>query len=169
LYKSNIKLPTSNISISSRILDSFKYSLYFNNYLGTLDRIYIEIYILVKLQSCYCNRKRILLQNVLAVCNFDIQFVYILAGWEGSAYNTRVLTDTQAFYSFATPSRKYWLGNRGYRNSKFVIVLYRSIQYYLKEARQIDLRPENAKELFNLQYSSLRNVIEYIFGVLKRQ
>jgi hypothetical protein len=35
--------------------------------------------------------------------------------------------------------------------------------------RQADQRPENAKELFNLRHSLLRNVIERIFGVLKRQ
>jgi hypothetical protein len=35
--------------------------------------------------------------------------------------------------------------------------------------RQADQRPETAKELFNLRHSSLRNVIERIFGVLKRQ
>jgi hypothetical protein len=35
--------------------------------------------------------------------------------------------------------------------------------------RQADQKPENAKELFNLRHSLLRNVIERIFGVLKRQ
>jgi hypothetical protein len=35
--------------------------------------------------------------------------------------------------------------------------------------RQADQKPENAKELFNLRHSSLHNVIERIFGVLKRQ
>jgi hypothetical protein len=46
---------------------------------------------------------------------------------------------------------------------------YRGVWYHLKEVYQADLKPENAKELFNLQHSSLRNVIEHIFGVLKRQ
>jgi DDE superfamily endonuclease len=46
---------------------------------------------------------------------------------------------------------------------------YRGTRYHLKEQRQADQRPENLKELFNLRYSSLRNVIERIFGVLKRQ
>jgi hypothetical protein len=46
---------------------------------------------------------------------------------------------------------------------------YRGVRYHLKEVRQADQRPENAKELFNLRHSSLRNVIERIFGVLKRQ
>ena len=30
-------------------------------------------------------------------------------------------------------------------------------------------RPENAHELFNLRHSSLRNIIERIFGVVKRK
>ena len=30
-------------------------------------------------------------------------------------------------------------------------------------------RPQNAKELFNLRHASLRNVIERIFGVIKRK
>lgn len=31
------------------------------------------------------------------------------------------------------------------------------------------IRPETAKELFNLRHASLRNVVERIFGVLKRK
>jgi DDE superfamily endonuclease len=31
------------------------------------------------------------------------------------------------------------------------------------------LKPENSKELFNLRHASLRDVIERIFGVLKRR
>jgi hypothetical protein len=46
---------------------------------------------------------------------------------------------------------------------------YRGVRYHLKEVRQADQKPENAQELFNLRHSSLRNVIERIFGVLKRQ
>ena len=64
----------------------------------------------LELQLQYQNRKSTLLQNVLAVCNFDMHFVYILAGWEGSAYDSRVLTDATAFRGFITPTGKYWLG-----------------------------------------------------------
>ena len=62
-----------------------------------------------------------------------------------------------------------FLGNAGYPNSQFVMTPYRGVRYHLKEVRQASLKPENAKELFNLRHSSLRNVIERIFGVLKRQ
>ena len=44
-----------------------------------------------------------------------------------------------------------------------------STRYYLKEQRLSGKKPENSKELFNLRHSSLRNVIERIFGVLKRK
>ena len=33
----------------------------------------------------------------------------------------------------------------------------------------INIRPQNAKELFNLRHASLRNAVERIFGVLKRR
>jgi hypothetical protein len=39
----------------------------------------------------------------------------------------------------------------------------------LKEQRQADLKPKNAKELFNLRHASLHNVVEHIFGVAKQK
>ncbi|CAN1140404.1 hypothetical protein LINPERPRIM_LOCUS24812 [Linum perenne] len=34
-----------------------------------------------------------LAMNVLGVCNSDMEFIYTLAGWEGSAHDGRVLRD----------------------------------------------------------------------------
>lgn len=41
----------------------------------------------------YRNRKGRISQNVLAACNFDLEFIYILSGWEGSAHDSKVLSD----------------------------------------------------------------------------
>jgi hypothetical protein len=169
LYKSNVKLPSSDISVSTRISDNSKYSPYFNDCLGALDGTHVEMYVPIELQPRHRNRKGTLSQNILAVCNFDMEFVYILAGWEGSAHDARVLSDAQASQGFLTPRGRYWLGDAGYGNSEFIMSPYRGVRYHLKEVRQGGLKPENAKELFNLRHSSLRNVIERIFGVLKRQ
>jgi hypothetical protein len=68
------------------------------------------MHIPLELQPRYRNRKGTLSQNVLAVCNFDMRFVYVLAGWEGSAHDARVLTDVIAYKGFKTPAGKYWLG-----------------------------------------------------------
>jgi DDE superfamily endonuclease len=98
-----------------------------------------------------------------------MRFVYILARWEGSAHDAQVLSNAQVAHSFTTPKGKYWLRDARYRNSEFVIAPYRRVKYHLKEVKQSNQKPENAKELFNLRHSSLRNVVERIFGVLKRQ
>lgn len=117
----------------------------------------------------YRNRKGFLSQNVLAVCDFDMRFLYILAGWEGSAHDGRVLQDAQTTQGFHTPKGKYWLGDAGYGCTEFVLAPYRGVRYHLKEQRLAGQTPENAKELFNLRHASLRNVVERIFGVLKRK
>ena len=65
------------------------------------------MHIPIELQPRYRNRKGTLSQNILAVCNFNIIFVYILAGWEGSAHDQRVLSDAQASKGFNTPVGKY--------------------------------------------------------------
>lgn len=41
----------------------------------------------------YCGRRRHPTQIVFATCNFDMKFTYILAGWEGSASDSRVCDD----------------------------------------------------------------------------
>jgi hypothetical protein len=48
-------------------------------------------------------------------------------------------------------------------------VLYCSTRYHLKEQRLAKKKLKNSKELFNLHHASLWNVIERIFGVLKRK
>ena len=35
-------------------------------------------------------------QNVLAVCDFDLLFTFVWAGWEGVAHDSRVLKETRS-------------------------------------------------------------------------
>ena len=44
-------------------------------------------------KSKYRNRKTDITMNVLEVCSPDLQFIYVLPGWEGSAADGRVLRD----------------------------------------------------------------------------
>lgn len=41
----------------------------------------------------YRSRKNEIATNVLGVCSPDMQFIYVLPGWEGSAADSRVLRD----------------------------------------------------------------------------
>jgi hypothetical protein len=82
-----------------------------------------------------------------------MEFIYILARWEGSAYDSVVYRSRLYKHGFITPLRKYWLGNAGYLNLDIILVSYQGVWYYLKKQRLAGKRPENFKELFNLWYS----------------
>ncbi|KAK5833130.1 hypothetical protein PVK06_016942 [Gossypium arboreum] len=99
---------------------------------------------------------------------FDLKFSYVLAGWEGSAHDSRILS-----YALSRPrglrilEGKYYLADAGYGIRNRFITPYRGVRYHLKEFSAQG--PENAKELFNLRHSSLRITIERVFGILKKR
>ena len=49
------------------------------------------------------------------------------------------------------------------------MIPYQKVRYHLKEWDRAGNRPENAKELFNLRHSVLRNVVERAFGCIKHR
>jgi hypothetical protein len=73
----------------------------------------------------YCNRKNQLSQNMLAACDFDLKFVYVLPVWEGSAADSRVYEYVRG-NGFDIPNGRYYLGDGGYANSSSLLVPYRS-------------------------------------------
>jgi hypothetical protein len=55
---------------------------YFADCVGALDGCHIPICIPPNEHGQRRNRKQVITQNVLAVCDFKMNFLYILAGWE---------------------------------------------------------------------------------------
>lgn len=165
-----------------------KFWPYFEGCIGAIDGTHIKATVPSSQVNVFRNRKGIITQNVMMACSFDLKFHYVLAGWEGSAHDGRVLED--AFTKgFKVPDAKYYLGDAGYANTSQILVPYRGIRYHLREWDQSNQRydfvpnflsllfsgltfinrPTNAKELFNLRHSMLRNAIERIFGILKKR
>lgn len=95
LQKHTVKLPTSDTPPSKSILNNPKRAQYFADCIGALDGTHIDIHLGRRDQPRYRNRKSSISQNVLVACNFDMQFSYVLAGWEGSAHDGTVLRDAQ--------------------------------------------------------------------------
>ena len=77
------------------LLDTRKFSPYFDNCVGALDGTHIHAVVPPDERRPFRNRKHTISQNVLAVANFDLTFSYVLAGWEGSAHDSRVLGDAK--------------------------------------------------------------------------
>ncbi|KAA0054337.1 retrotransposon protein [Cucumis melo var. makuwa] len=95
-------------------------------------------------------------------------FVYVLAGWEGSAADSRILRDTLSREDgLQVPKGYYYLCDAGYPNAEGFLAPYRGQRYHWQEWRGAANAPTNAKEYFNMKHSSARNVIERVFGVLK--
>jgi len=146
--------------------------------------------------ASFRNRKGFISQNVLAACNFDLQFIYILSGWKGSAHDSKVLNDALTrntnrlqvpegiyflcihnfFYILFKKnnlsciflfSGKFYLVDCGYANRRKFLAPFRRTRYHLQDFRGQGRDPKTQNELFNLRHASLRNVIERIFGIFK--
>ncbi|KAL0435196.1 UNVERIFIED_CONTAM: hypothetical protein Sradi_0227500 [Sesamum radiatum] len=111
-----------------------------------------------------------LAQNVLAICDFDMNFTYVYAGWEGSAADARVLDHAVSHdptFPFP-PIGKYYLVDAGFTNYQCFLAPYRGTRYHLPEWRGQGRRYGTPQDMFNHAHSRLRNVIERCFGVLKK-
>ncbi|PPE00443.1 hypothetical protein GOBAR_DD02539 [Gossypium barbadense] len=66
---------------------------WFKNCLDALDGTHIKIKVPTVDKPRYRTRKGDIATNMLGVCTPDMQFVYVLPGWEGSVADGRVLRD----------------------------------------------------------------------------
>ncbi|XP_062103795.1 uncharacterized protein LOC133814908 [Humulus lupulus] len=66
---------------------------WFKNCLAALDGTYIKVNVSALDRPRYRTRKSEIATNVLGVVSQDMQFIYVLPGWEGSAADSRVLRD----------------------------------------------------------------------------
>ncbi|XP_076918186.1 uncharacterized protein LOC143578505 [Bidens hawaiensis] len=92
-------------------------------------------------------------QNVLAICDFNMIFMFHVAGWEMVAHDSRILSERNTI--FVMPRMHI----RGF------MAPYHNVRYWLGDFRR--RRALTNKEKFNHAHAKLRNVIERAFGVLK--
>ncbi|KAL0561959.1 hypothetical protein IC582_002404 [Cucumis melo] len=138
------------------------------NCLGALDGTYIKVNVPAGDRPTFRTRKGEIATNVLGVCDTKGDFVYVLAGWEGSAADSRILRDAISRENgLQVPKGYYYLCDARYPNADGFLAPYRGQRYHLQEWRGAANAPTNAKEYFNMKHSSARNVIERAFGVLK--
>ena len=92
LYPDFVNPPSS--STPSKILNNSRFYPWFEDCIGALDGTHVRASVPIEDQDRHRNRKGVLSQNVLAAISFDdLKFSYVLAGWEGSAHDSKVLND----------------------------------------------------------------------------
>jgi len=150
---------------AEKISGNPKFDPWFVPCIGAIDGSRISA---VNLDDLFRDRKGQVSQNVLAAINFDMVFMYVLVGWEGSAHDGKLLEDAiQKIFPLLRD--KFYLADAGFGLSKFFLTPYRGVRYHLKEFGEGTNKPLNKEELFNLRHAQLRNIIERAFGVIKKR
>ncbi|XP_031504727.1 uncharacterized protein LOC116267242 [Nymphaea colorata] len=90
LGKDYVRRPNDEM-MPAHIRHSKRFFPYFENCLGAIDGTHIPAWVPFSDQARFRNRKCFVSQNVMAVVGLDTRFHYVLAGWEGSAIDSRVL------------------------------------------------------------------------------
>ncbi|WVZ65428.1 hypothetical protein U9M48_014793 [Paspalum notatum var. saurae] len=138
---------------------------WFKNCVGALDGTYIQVHVPAVDKPRYRSRKNNVATNVLGVCALDMQFIYTLPGWEGSAADGKVLRDALSRQNgVVVPRGCYYLVDAGYKNCEGFLAPYRGQRYHLQDWKNSPIKKE---ELFNMKHASARNVIERTVGLLK--
>ncbi|XP_052305353.1 protein ALP1-like [Populus trichocarpa] len=144
---------------------------HFKNCVGAIDGTHVRACVPAANQIPFIGRKCVPTQNVMAACSFDMQFMFVWAGWEGSAHDTRIFLEAidNSTINFPKPLEgKYYLVDAGYPNEYGYLGPYKGERYHFQEFRRRG-QPSGRKEVFNRAHSSLRNVIERSFGVWKQR
>ncbi|EEB99079.1 hypothetical protein MPER_01303, partial [Moniliophthora perniciosa FA553] len=80
----------------------------------------------------YRDRKGRLTQNVFAACDFNLCYVYVCSGWEGTAADSTIFEYVRA-RDFAVPKGRYYLADAGFPICDVLMTPYRGVRYHLKE------------------------------------
>jgi hypothetical protein len=180
-----VRLPTVHDAVPSEILSNPKFFPFFDGAIGAMDGTHINCCPSSEERHLARNRKGGVSQNTLACCGFDMRFQYMLSGWDGCAADASMYNDAR-LSDLTIPEGKYYLADAGFGMCDSLLIPYRGVRYHLAEwgrasvrysslvflkamAHFMLYRPVNKEELYNLRHASARNVVERIFGVLKRR
>ncbi|WVZ80808.1 hypothetical protein U9M48_028259, partial [Paspalum notatum var. saurae] len=147
----------------AEILASFK------NCIGAIDGTHIPVTVPSSKQLVHICRHGYCSQNVMAVCDFDMRFTFVVTGWPGSAHDAHILDSLVKYKDyFPHPPEvgKYYLVDSRYPKRKGYPAPYKGQRYHISEF-QCSGKPVALKEVFNHSHSCFRNVIELSLGVLK--
>lgn len=89
-------------TIHPRLLDD-RFEPHFNNCIGAIDGTHIPVVVPASKVVQHVGRNKYPTQNGLAICDFDMRFALIVAGWPGSAHDMRVFNDALRKYAAIFP------------------------------------------------------------------
>ncbi|KAG6506396.1 hypothetical protein ZIOFF_031719 [Zingiber officinale] len=118
----------------------------FKGCLGALDGTFIPVTPPKEEKQRYRTRKGGIATNVLGVCSPNMQFIYVLPGWEGSAHDGRILRDAISRPTgLKVPQGCYYLVDAGYCNSSGFLAPYRG--HSMMKSSTVDVHNQETNEV----------------------
>ncbi|KAL5553415.1 hypothetical protein UlMin_040816 [Ulmus minor] len=77
-------------NILIQILNDSRYMPHFKYCIDAIDGVHVQARITPQNQVPFIGRKGTPTQNIMVVCNFDMQFIYALVGWEDNAHDAQI-------------------------------------------------------------------------------
>ena len=74
-------------------LQSPRFTPFFDNCIGAIDGTHIPVVVPSNKVVQHTGRHGYTSQNVMAICDFDMRFTFVVAGWPGSVHDMRVFKD----------------------------------------------------------------------------
>ncbi|XP_028111268.1 uncharacterized protein LOC114309688 [Camellia sinensis] len=146
----------------------------FKDCIGAIDGTHVSAWVTGPDAATYFGRKYCHMQNIMAAVDFDMCFIFISCGWEGSMHDSRIFNEilTNDNVPFPHPDEgKYYLVDSGYANRIGYLAPFKGHRYHQQEFRRItrNAMANTPRELFNKVHSSLRSVVERTFGAWKNR
>ncbi|GAV69367.1 LOW QUALITY PROTEIN: DDE_4 domain-containing protein [Cephalotus follicularis] len=161
--------PSNNDGLPPHIKFNEKYYPWFKDCVGAIDGTHVSAWVRAEKTVSFEARKSTVNQNILCACNFNMEFTFVYSGWEGTTNDSIVFLDAVTHpgqFSIAE-TRQYYVVDSGFPCTAGFLPLYGGEIYHLQDYRGRGRNPTGYNEIFNYRHSSLHNVIERCFGVLK--
>ncbi|XP_052113890.1 protein ALP1-like [Arachis duranensis] len=128
----------SGEDVPYEIRNNSRFYPFFKDCIGAIDGTHSRVKVSRVEAPRFRGRKDHPTQNILAACGFDMKFTYVLAGWEGTASDSRILKDALSReHPLRIPEGKYYLGDAGFMLKPGILTPYRGVRYHLKEYSSI--------------------------------
>jgi hypothetical protein len=131
-YQKYVKLPDTNDPIPDLIKSNPKFFPYFSGAIGAMDGTHINCCPSAADREASRNRKGGVSQNCLACVSFSMRFLYFISGWEGSAADASIFSQSRQTDLYI-PEGKYYLADGGFGSCDALLVPYRRVRYHLAE------------------------------------
>ncbi|KAL7601258.1 uncharacterized protein LOC128126144 [Lactuca sativa] len=125
--------------------------------IGAIDGTHVRASVPQKDEVKYIGRKGYATQYIMVVCDFNMCFTFVWAGWEGTAHDTRIFDEVLQIPDLNFPyttGDKYYVVDAGYPNTRGYLAPYKdtNIRYYLPDF-DVDIRL-----LFKARWALLRDM-----------